>query len=59
MGSTMGSFSVWHLLVVLLVVVLVFGAGRLPSAMGDLAKGIKAFRGGMKDEAAPPKQVEG
>lgn len=42
----------------LLVVVLVFGAGRLPSAMGDLAKGIRAFRGGMKEEAAPARNSE-
>lgn len=46
----MGSFSIWHLLIVLVVVVVIFGAGRLPSAMNDLAKGIKAFRSGMKDE---------
>ncbi len=57
----MGSFSVWHLLIVLVVVVVVFGAGRLPSAMGDLARGLRAFRGGMKEEAepAPAKRVEG
>jgi sec-independent protein translocase protein TatA len=49
-GAVMGSFSIWHLLIVLVVVVVIFGAGRLPSAMNDLAKGIKAFRSGMKDE---------
>ncbi len=49
----MGSFSIWHLLIVLVVVVVIFGAGRLPSAMNDLAKGIKAFRSGMKDEQQP------
>ena len=41
------SFS--HLLIVLLIVLLVFGAGRMPQVMKDLAKGIKAFRDGMKD----------
>ena len=45
----MGSFSLWHWLVVLVVVLVVFGAGRLPTAMGDLAKGVKAFRKGMRD----------
>lgn len=41
------SFS--HLLIVLLIVLLVFGAGRMPQVMKDLAQGIKAFRDGMKD----------
>ncbi len=49
----MGSFSLWHWLVVLLVVVLVFGAGKLPRAMGDLAKGVKAFKKGLSEEEAP------
>jgi sec-independent protein translocase protein TatA len=46
----MGSFSVMHWLVVLLVLVLLFGAGKIPTLMGDLAKGIKVFKSGMKDE---------
>lgn len=46
----MGSFSIWHWLVVLVIVLLLFGAGKLPNVMGDLAKGIKAFKAGMKDE---------
>lgn len=46
----MGSFSLGHWLVVLAVVVLLFGAGRIPQLMGDMAKGIKAFRSGMKDD---------
>jgi sec-independent protein translocase protein TatA len=57
----MGSFSVMHWMLVLLVVLLLFGAGKLPRVMGDFAKGIKAFKAGMKDEdeavAAPPPQV--
>lgn len=43
-------FSLWHLLVVILVVVLVFGTKRLPNVMEDLAKGIKSFKKGLKDE---------
>ncbi len=46
----MGSFSFVHWMVVLVVVFLIFGS-RLPNAMGDLAKGIKAFKNGMKDDA--------
>jgi sec-independent protein translocase protein TatA len=41
------SFS--HVLVLVLVVLIVFGAGRLPQVMGDLAKGLRAFKDGLKD----------
>ncbi|MBV8890226.1 MAG: twin-arginine translocase TatA/TatE family subunit [Alphaproteobacteria bacterium] len=57
----MGSFSVWHWMLVLAVVLIVFGAGKLPRVMGDFAKGIKAFKAGMQDEepevTVPPPQV--
>lgn len=42
--------SLWHILVVVLVVVLLFGTKRLPNVMEDLAKGIKSFKKGLKDE---------
>lgn len=42
--------SFWHLLVVVLIVVLLFGTKRLPHVMEDLAKGIKSFKKGLKDE---------
>ncbi len=45
----MGSFSIWHWLVVLVIVLLLFGAGKIPKLMGDMAKGVKAFKEGMKD----------
>jgi sec-independent protein translocase protein TatA len=48
----MGTFSLSHWSVVLAVVLILFGAGRIPSAMGDLARGIRAFRTGMKDDKA-------
>jgi sec-independent protein translocase protein TatA len=48
----MGTLSLSHWLVVLAIVLVLFGAGRIPSAMGDLARGIRAFRTGMKDQAA-------
>jgi len=57
----MGSFSITHLLLLLAVVLLLFGAGKLPRVMGDFAKGIKAFKSGMKEseeaDAQPPAQV--
>jgi len=42
--------SIWHLLVVVLVILLLFGAGKLPQTMENLAKGIKSFKKGLKDE---------
>ncbi|WP_376095882.1 twin-arginine translocase TatA/TatE family subunit [Roseomonas sp. CCTCC AB2023176] len=46
----MGSFSIWHWLVVLLVVLLLFGSGKISGLMGDLATGIKSFRKNMREE---------
>lgn len=46
----MGFTSIWHWLIVLVIVLLLFGAGKLPKVMGDLAKGIKNFKAGLKDE---------
>ena len=46
----MGSFSIWHWLVVLLVVLLLFGGGKISGLMGDLAKGIKSFKANMKED---------
>ena len=42
--------GIWQILLIVLVIMLFFGAGRLPQMMGDLAKGVKAFKKGMKDE---------
>ncbi len=50
----MGSFSLTHWVILLVIVLLVFGANRVPSIMGDFAKGIKAFRAGMRDEDDKP-----
>lgn len=49
----MGSFSIWHWLVVGILVLLLFGRGRISEMMGDVAKGIKAFRKGLSDDEAP------
>ncbi|WP_374569933.1 twin-arginine translocase TatA/TatE family subunit [Phenylobacterium sp.] len=47
----MGSFSIWHWLIVLAIAALVFGGrGKLSGIMGDAAKGIRAFRDGLKEE---------
>jgi sec-independent protein translocase protein TatA len=43
------SFGIWQIALIVLVVVLVFGAGKIPRVMGDFAKGIKSFKSGMKD----------
>jgi sec-independent protein translocase protein TatA len=48
----MGSMSIWHWLILLVIVLLLFGAGKVPKLMGDMAKGIKAFKEGMKDMTA-------
>lgn len=45
----MGGLSIWHWLIVLAIVLLLFGS-RLPRAMGDLAKGIKNFKSGLQDD---------
>ncbi|MGV1915775.1 twin-arginine translocase TatA/TatE family subunit [uncultured Agrobacterium sp.] len=50
----MGSFSVWHWLIVLVIVLVLFGRGKIPELMGDVAKGIKSFKKGMADDDATP-----
>lgn len=46
----MGSFSLWHWLVVLVIVLVLFGRGRVADIMGEFGKGLKSFKHGMKDE---------
>ncbi|MCX8519983.1 MAG: Sec-independent protein translocase subunit TatA [Rhodoferax sp.] len=59
----MGSFSIWHWLIVLLIVVLVFGTKKLKNMGQDLGGAVKGFKEGMRDgsapeeKAAPPGQV--
>ena len=50
----MGSFSIWHWLIVLLIVVLVFGTKKLKGIGGDLGGAVKGFKDGMKDGDASP-----
>lgn len=49
----MGSFSIWHWMIVLAIVLLMFGRGKIPELMGDVAKGIKNFKKGMADDETP------
>ena len=52
-GPAMDFVSLPHLLVVLAIILVLFGAGKLPNVMGDVAKGIKAFKNGMADPPSP------
>ena len=49
----MGSFSIWHWLIVLLIVVMVFGTKKLKNIGQDLGGAVKGFKDGMKDGATP------
>ena len=58
----MGSLSIWHWLIVLVVVVLIFGTGKLKNLGSDLGSAVKGFKDGMRDGQqpdanAPPAQV--
>ena len=59
----MGSFSLWHWLVVILIFMLFFGRGKISDLMGDFAKGINSFKKGLAEgdtptpQAYPPQQI--
>ena len=56
----MGTFSIWHWLIVLVVVLVLFGGGcKISRLMGDFGKGLKSFKKGMKEEEAEAVQEEG
>jgi len=46
----MGAMSIWHWIILLLIVLLLFGRGKISEVMGDVAKGIKSFKKGMADD---------
>ena len=54
----MGSLSIWHWLVVVVVVLLLFGRGKISELMGDMAQGIKAFKKGMSDDTTEAKPAD-
>ena len=49
----MGTMSIWHWVIVAFIVLLLFGSGRVSSLMGEMAKGVKAFKKGLEEEPAP------
>ncbi len=55
------SIGIWQIVLILVIVLILFGAGKLPRVMGDVAKGVKSFKAGLKDdeaaEAASNKEV--
>lgn len=58
----MGSFSIWHWLIVALVILVLFGRGKISEMMGDFGKGISSFKKGMAEtenevKAEPAKQI--
>lgn len=53
----MGGLSIWHWIIVLVVVLLVFGTKRLRNAGSDLGEAVKGFKKGMKDEDKPAGQL--
>ena len=44
------SIGIWQVVLILLIVLIIFGAGKLPKVMGDVAKGVKSFKSGLKDD---------
>ena len=54
----MGGLSIWHWLIVIVVVMLLFGRGKISDLMGDVAKGVKSFKKGLADDDEPAKPIE-
>ncbi|HUJ01376.1 MAG TPA: Sec-independent protein translocase subunit TatA [Usitatibacter sp.] len=50
----MGSFSIWHWLIVLVIVLLIFGTKKLRNIGEDLGGAVKGFKQGMREDASPP-----
>ena len=46
----MGGIGVWQIVLILAIVLILFGAGKLPRVMGDIAKGVKSFKAVLKEE---------
>jgi sec-independent protein translocase protein TatA len=49
------SIGIWQIVLILAIVLILFGAGKIPRVMGDVAKGIKSFKSGMKEEESSDK----
>ena len=48
------SIGIWQVLLILVIVLIIFGAGKLPQVMGDVAKGVRSFKAGLKDDQPRP-----
>ena len=60
-ASIMGGIGIWQIVIVALVVLVLFGRGRISEMMGDFGKGVSSFRSGLKEteaEDAPPPRIE-
>jgi sec-independent protein translocase protein TatA len=51
------SIGIWQVVLILLIVLILFGAGKLPKVMGDVAKGVKNFKSGMKEDDEDDKRA--
>ncbi len=54
----MGNIGPWQIIIVAVLVVLLFGRGKISELMGDVAKGINSFKRGLKEEEPAPEKVE-
>ena len=54
----MGGFSIWHILIFAVILLLLFGGNRFSSMMGDVAKGLKSFKQGMADDDEKQRQQD-
>jgi sec-independent protein translocase protein TatA len=52
----MGGFSIWHILILAIILLLLFGGSRFSTMMGDVAKGLKSFKAGMADDEDEKRQ---
>ena len=54
----MGGFSLWHILILAIILLLLFGGNRFSAMMGDVAKGLKSFKAGMSEEDEAKQQQQ-
>lgn len=52
------SIGIWQIVLILAIVLIIFGAGKLPRVMGDVAKGVRAFKSGMKEGQQSPEEAK-
>ena len=52
----MGGFSLWHILIFAIILLLLFGGNRFSAMMGDVAKGLKSFKKGMSEDDEPKRE---